>query len=47
MTQQNIEPQLQSRTIKLLGGQANYEWFKKVNELPSFNKSPLYHSMLP
>jgi hypothetical protein len=28
-------------------GQPNYEWFKRASELPHFNRTPLYHSMLP
>ena len=34
-------------TSRLMGGQSNYEWFKRASELPAFNRSPLYHSMLP
>jgi|JI6StandDraft_1071083.scaffolds.fasta_scaffold11035_3 hypothetical protein len=47
MTHQQPPLNINALTSRLLGGQPNYEWFKRASELPHFNQTPLYHSMLP
>lgn len=47
MTQQSNPLESKALTSRLLAGQSNYEEFKRVSELPSFKRSPLYHSLLP
>lgn len=47
MTYQSTPLSHKALTSRLYGGQSNYEWFKRASELSPFNRSPLYHSMLP